>query len=100
MSVAPSGIKDIQKQLGDLAELVDIQRGEDRFIITLRKYIYDKEKWNKIHNVVKQAGGEWVSEGKNSHWMIPFSVSGRGLLDEAEAHLAALGEIIRKLAEA
>jgi len=40
------------------------------------EYVYGekgKELWREINGVIKGLGGEWVSDGKNSHWRIPSS---------------------------
>lgn len=49
---------------------MSFQLEPDKMIISILKYM-DKEDFAKIAGIVRDAGGEYVSAGKNSHFELP-----------------------------
>lgn len=41
--------------------------------ITIKPKKMDKDDWIMINDLVKQMGGLWISEGRLSHWSIPYT---------------------------
>ncbi len=40
--------------------------------ITIKPKKMDRADWVKINNAVNNVGGLWISEGRLSHWSIPY----------------------------
>lgn len=58
----------------DLRALLSFEEKEGYFIIRPRQFL-GTENFAKIADKVKAEGGEWVSEGKNSHFRISIKSS-------------------------
>ena len=54
----------------DLESMLNFEEKDDYIIIKPRQYL-GSENFSKIASVVRQAGGEYVSAGKASHFRVP-----------------------------
>jgi hypothetical protein len=61
----------IKQPFGDLANLLSFEVQGGLCIIRARQYL-GSENFAKIASVVRAAGGEYVSQGKNSHFKVPL----------------------------
>jgi len=73
--VAPTekmrGIPDVQTLFPkDLAEMLDFEEKEKFIVIRPRKFL-GSENFAKIASIVREAGGEYISAGKESHFRLP-----------------------------
>lgn len=55
----------------DLKKLLQFQDEGDVVLVSFIRYQHDRDLWSRVMNTVRDAGGRWVSAGKNSHWEIP-----------------------------
>jgi len=55
--------------LKDLADMLSFEEGKDYIIIKPRQYL-GSENFAKIASIVRVAGGEYISAGKESHFRI------------------------------
>lgn len=63
---------EIKKALGNLLELVDVNTTASASMITIKpKEFLGSEIFNKIIAIVRNLGGNYVSQGKESHFNIP-----------------------------
>ena len=54
----------------DLRVLVDFEAVEGRVLIKPKRFL-GRENFTRIAEIVKQAGGEYVSAGRESHFLVP-----------------------------
>jgi len=54
----------------DLRVLVDFEAVEGRVVIKPKRFL-GRENFTRISEIVKQAGGEYVSAGRESHFLVP-----------------------------
>lgn len=54
----------------DLEEMLEFEETEEFIVIRPRRYL-GSENFAKIASVVRDAGGEYISAGKESHFRIP-----------------------------
>ncbi len=54
----------------DLAEMLDFEEKEKFIVIRPRKFL-GSENFAKIASIVREAGGEYISAGKESHFRLP-----------------------------
>ena len=67
---------EVQKCLPpDLISKLTILLQESGYI-TIKPKKMDKDDWIMINDAVKQMGGLWISEGRLSHWSIPYTHAG------------------------
>lgn len=67
----PENVEEAKKLFSEeLAGLLSFEGIDDYVIIKPRKYL-GAENFAKIARIVKDAGGDYVSDGKNSHFRIP-----------------------------
>jgi len=66
-------VEDLQTALGDYEDILTFEEvGE--FITVKMEYQHGptgRAKWEAINEQIKQFGGEWISNGKLSHWKVP-----------------------------
>lgn len=58
----------------DLESMLNFEEKDDYIIIKPRQYL-GSDNFSKIASVVRQAGGEYVSAGKASHFRVPKHLS-------------------------
>jgi len=66
--------KTIEAKLGNAGvdlELVEVEIGEDIITISPKDFLGDQ--WTPINDSVRSLGGEWVREGRESHWELKAS---------------------------
>jgi SepF-like predicted cell division protein (DUF552 family) len=49
------------------------EKGND-IIIKLKEFLRDKDTFAKIAGTIKEAGGEYISDGKNTHFRLPKKI--------------------------
>ena len=54
----------------DLKSLVKFEAADNRVVVKPKSYL-GKENFSKIAEIIKEAGGEYVSAGKESHFVVP-----------------------------
>jgi len=54
----------------DLKKLVKFETADNRVVVKPRSYL-GRENFSKIAEIIKKAGGEYVSAGKESHFLVP-----------------------------
>ena len=54
----------------DLKKLVKFETADNLVIVKPRSYL-GKENFSKIAEIIKKAGGEYISAGKESHFLVP-----------------------------
>ena len=54
----------------DLKRLVKFETAESRVVVKPRSYL-GKENFSKIAEIIKEAGGQYISAGKESHFLVP-----------------------------
>jgi hypothetical protein len=64
-------LEKLKEPFGDLANLLSFEVQGGLCIIKARQYL-GSENFAKIASVVRAAGGEYVSQGKNSHFKVPL----------------------------
>jgi len=70
-------LESVRAKLGEDAKLVTIEKIGDVVKVAFREFQFGekgKETWNRVNSIVKELGGEWVSNGKLSHWKIPREI--------------------------
>ena len=46
---------------------------QDSGYVTISPRVLSRPDWRRLNESIKQLGGIWVSNGRFSHWSIPFS---------------------------
>ena len=46
---------------------------QDSGYVTISPRGLSRLDWRRLNNIIKQIGGVWISDGRFSHWSIPFS---------------------------
>jgi len=54
----------------DLKGLVEFKVADDRIVVKPKSYL-GKENFTRIAEIIKEAGGEYISAGKESHFVVP-----------------------------
>jgi len=54
----------------DLMDLVEFETSGNRVVVKPKRYL-GRENFTRIAEIVKQAGGEYVSAGRESHFLVP-----------------------------
>lgn len=67
-------IESVQLRLEEYLEDLDFREDEKGIIINLTKYI-DREKFAVIASIVKELGGNYISAGRESRFLIPKTKS-------------------------
>ena len=68
--IGPDWMKGTLEQLGVDTTNLDFESKSENLLIWRKGFLADGV-YNKIGQVVKELGGEWVREGSKSHWKIP-----------------------------
>jgi hypothetical protein len=63
-----SGIQKKLEEAGLDLELVEIEEGETSIIISPKKFLGDF--WGPVNDIIKNVGGFWIRDGRNSRWEI------------------------------
>jgi len=64
----PSNLVDKLGNLGIDMNLLNIEETNDQTIITPKKFLGDQ--WGSINNAIRELGGNWIREGRESRWEI------------------------------
>lgn len=64
-------IEEIVQTFKDYEELVELDFESSTQFVIIKPKEYLKDKWNDIMSKVRNLGGEWVSQGKEGHWLVP-----------------------------
>ena len=64
----PQSIEEKLASIGIDLELVDIRSENDTIIMSPKKFLGDL--WGPINDAVRDIGGFWVRDGRDSHWVI------------------------------
>ncbi|MGQ9565844.1 MAG: hypothetical protein ACUVT5_04790 [Candidatus Bathyarchaeales archaeon] len=68
------GIPDVRRMFpGELEGLLNFNEKEDYIIIKPRQYL-GSDNFAKIASIIRGAGGEYISAGKDSHFRIPKEI--------------------------
>lgn len=64
-------IKDVQMLFpGDLGEMLEFEEADEYVKISPRRFL-GSENFAKIASIIREAGGEYISAGKQSHFRVP-----------------------------
>jgi hypothetical protein len=67
-------IKDVRSLFPkDLGEMLAFEESGEYIVVTPRQYL-GSENFAKIASIVREAGGEYISAGKESHFRLPRAV--------------------------
>jgi len=72
------GIKDVKTWLGDDADLFKYSVGGDSegdYVILRFKEYVGKQTFSRAAKIIREHGGEYISNGKNSHFRFPISIN-------------------------
>jgi len=64
-------IEEIVQAFNDVKDLVSLDLESSAQFVIIKPKEYLKDKWNSIMTKVRELGGEWVSQGKEGHWLVP-----------------------------
>lgn len=68
---APQDIRSRLEEAGLDLGLVDFEESETIVTITPKRFLGDQ--WGSVNDVIKQVGGNWIRDGRNSRWEINSS---------------------------
>ena len=101
-----SSIEDLQTALSDFKG-VTVEDEGDFFNVKMeyQRGPSGKQTWSRINQILKDFGGEWISEGKWSHWKVPRQQQNakppinvdKGLLSEARYYLEQALDRLKQL---
>ena len=99
-----SSVEDLETALADFQGVTVEDEGE--YFNVKKKYERGpsgKQTWSKINQILKDFGGEWVSNGKWSHWKVPRQSNKppvdveKGLVSEARYYLEQALDRLKQL---
>jgi len=64
----PQNIRAKLEEVGLDLGLVDLEESETAVTITPKRFLGDQ--WGPVNDAIKQAGGNWIRDGRNSRWEI------------------------------
>jgi hypothetical protein len=64
-------VEEIVQKLSKFEELITIDLESSAQFVIVKPKEYLKERWNDVMTPIRGLGGEWVSQGKEGHWIIP-----------------------------
>jgi hypothetical protein len=64
----PTDINQRLSAVGVDLSLVNVEEGEDMFIVSPKKFLGDL--WGPINDAIKKLNGVWIREGRQSRWEI------------------------------
>ena len=71
---SPLTVEDVVKKLGDDVQHVEVHEfvnDPGNIFVKTKGFLKDREDWYRINNAIKDMGGAWQRQGKDSHWTIP-----------------------------
>jgi hypothetical protein len=60
----------LQEYVPNFDELLTITESPESFKVNRAKYL-ETDLWQQINDKIQEFGGKWVSDGKDSHWIVP-----------------------------
>lgn len=60
----------LRKEIPEIEETLNLSESEEGFRITKARYLKDDE-FKMMNGCIQELGGRWVSQGPESHWVIP-----------------------------
>ena len=101
-----SSVEDLETALADFQGVTVEDEGE--YFNVKKKYERGpsgKQTWSKINQILKGYGGEWVSNGKWSHWKVPKQQSEIKVILASKRRVqseqpSSTKELMRRLSEA
>ena len=63
----PSG--DVETALSEYKDKLTFELIKDKVFITAKWM--GKDKWREVNTIIEAHGGEWIKDGKDSHWEVP-----------------------------
>ena len=94
-----SSVEDLETALADFQGVTVEDEGE--YFNVKKKYERGpsgKQTWSKINQILKDFGGEWISNGKWSHWKVPRQQKGKAarvysLTEKGQRYFEAIKKI-------
>jgi len=90
-------IEEIIQKFEPVKDLVSIDTESSTQFVLVRPKEYLKDEWKKVNDIAKELGGEWVSQGKESHWQIPKMVKGQQSLAKPSTPKSEITDPIEKV---
>ena len=68
--------KDLRTALADYDNILGFEDVGEAVKVTMeyQRGAKGKETWAKVNGILKEYGGEWKSQGRESHWTVPKTV--------------------------
>jgi hypothetical protein len=60
----------LNNRISDIEDILMVTEIQESFKVDRTKYL-ETSLWQEINNLIQELGGKWVSEGRESHWIVP-----------------------------